>query len=524
MMRSDRISFALLVGMLALCLPEMLRAEDAQQYKLIEPLLGEQAIAVARLDLARISPLAISQVVATQSDLAATIYNTEQASKFAQSLREKAGTTAYLIYSVPTSTQLLALWVAPLGNPDNSSAALKAFPTSSRLEAAWDRKVVDGLLIVGPKQLVAEAVTALHGKAPVASAAGRASLVDVFGAVSEAPSAFAVVPSPDQRRVLSEVTPGLPEPFGGSPLRGLLQSFEWAAVGFDPTKSLRVVLQTPSDEAAADVKLQIEELQEALAKAVERSEAGDSNVRVMLPLVTALRPHAQGRQVIFDLDGEQLTTSLQPVVTVVTSAANRRQAMSQVMQLALAMHRAYEAVGNKEVEQHFPDVASIDAAGKPLLSWRVHLLPFLEQEALYREFHLDEPWDSEHNKKLIERMPDIYRLPGSMAAPGKTCVLLPVGEGTAFPNGKGLAFKEFTDGSSATILAVESDDKHAVNWTAPGDLQVNANEPSNGLGRHYGEGTVVVNADGSANFLPVTISDEQLKARFTPAGREAIER
>src|SRR5205823_10918869 len=58
--------------------------------------------------------------------------------------------------------------------------------------------------------------------------------------------------------------------------------------------------------------------------------------------------------------------------------------------------------------------------GKPLLSWRVHLLPFLEQDNLYKQFHLDEPWDSEHNKKLIARMPPVYRSSDKVAADGRT--------------------------------------------------------------------------------------------------------
>ncbi len=56
----------------------------------------------------------------------------------------------------------------------------------------------------------------------------------------------------------------------------------------------------------------------------------------------------------------------------------------------------------------FPTAAILDKNGKPLLSWRVALLPYIEQDALYRQFKLDEPWDSEHNKKLIAQMPKIY--------------------------------------------------------------------------------------------------------------------
>ena len=138
-------------------------------------------------------------------------------------------------------------------------------------------------------------------------------------------------------------------------------------------------------------------------------------------------------------------------------------------------------------------------------------MPFLDQEALYKEFHLDEPWDSEHNRKLIERMPDVYRLTTGLP-PGKTCVQLPVGAATAWPDGRGLAIREFTDGTSRTILAVETDDEHAVVWTQPADLAFDPANPTAGLGSHFGEGFLALSADGAAHFLP-----RECEAGHTPA-------
>jgi hypothetical protein len=74
-------------------------------------------------------------------------------------------------------------------------------------------------------------------------------------------------------------------------------------------------------------------------------------------------------------------------------------------QLGTALHAYHDKFG------HFPPAASYDLQGKPLLSWRVHLLPFLGEDKLYQEFHLNEPWDSDHNKKLLSRMPAVYRTP-----------------------------------------------------------------------------------------------------------------
>ena len=83
------------------------------------------------------------------------------------------------------------------------------------------------------------------------------------------------------------------------------------------------------------------------------------------------------------------------------------QRMNQFKQVAPAMHNF-----TKSAKRRFQHRRTI-CRGKPLLSWRVHILPFLEEGELYKQFRLDEPWDSEHNRKLIEKMPDAYADPDS---------------------------------------------------------------------------------------------------------------
>src|SRR5262249_61611243 len=97
-----------------------------------------------------------------------------------------------------------------------------------------------------------------------------------------------------------------------------------------------------------------------------------------------------------------------------------------------------------------------DKDGKPLLSWRVAILPYIDQQELYNEFHLDEPWDSAHNKTLIERMPRIYQPLHGKAAPFTTFYQVFVGNGAAFEKDESVDFAQFTDGTSNTLLAVEA--------------------------------------------------------------------
>ncbi len=152
-------------------------------------------------------------------------------------------------------------------------------------------------------------------------------------------------------------------------------------------------------------------------------------------------------------------------------------------------------------EQALPLPASFSKDGKPLLSWRVYILPYMEQDSLFKQFHLDEPWDSPHNRTLIDKMPSIYRMPMSKTEKGRTNYLLPVGGGAVFEADKPTKFKEITDGTSNTIMAVEADDDHAVIWTKPEDLQFDPKDPTKGLGRFYNGCLHVGFCDGSVHHM-----------------------
>ncbi len=119
------------------------------------------------------------------------------------------------------------------------------------------------------------------------------------------------------------------------------------------------------------------------------------------------------------------------------------------------------------VNDHFPPQAISDRGGKPMLSWRVAILPFLEQQALFNDFKLDEPWDSAHNKALLGRMPPTYAIPGAEAGPGMTFYRGFSGEHTLFDprHNLGIRIAQITDGTSNTLAIVET--KEAVPWTKP---------------------------------------------------------
>jgi hypothetical protein len=205
-------------------------------------------------------------------------------------------------------------------------------------------------------------------------------------------------------------------------------------------------------------------------------------------------------------------------VEAAREAARRAQSMNNLKQIALAMHIYHD------VKKGFPARASADANGKPLLSWRVHILPYVEQEALYKEFHLNEPWDSEHNKKLIAKMPAVYRQPNGDPKEFKTNYLVPVAKGTIFETLQPCKLNSIIDGTSTTIMAVEASLDRSVEWTKPDDLEIDLAAPMKGLLGLRPKGFLVAFADGSVQFLPETLGAESLRGLLTKAGGEVVNR
>ena len=160
--------------------------------------------------------------------------------------------------------------------------------------------------------------------------------------------------------------------------------------------------------------------------------------------------------------------------------------------------------------------------GRPLYSWRVLLLPYIEQEPLFKEFHLDEPWDSEHNIRLLERMPTVYAPPGhnkSLVPLHHTVLHVFVGPGTAFEGPQRLKWEDFTDGQSNTILIVEAGEP--VPWSKPEDIAFGP-DLSLELRCIFHDGFRVGMADGSVHFVRKDIDRAKLRAAITRNGGERI--
>ncbi len=208
-----------------------------------------------------------------------------------------------------------------------------------------------------------------------------------------------------------------------------------------------------------------------------------------------------------------------PAVGTARAAARRAQSANNLKQIGLAFH-TYHATTN-----HFPAAVNMGGKNRNIpSSWRVAILPYIEQQALYKQYNFDEPWDGPNNRKLIDKMPAVYAYPGpegsSSRAKGHTSYFVFTGPSTAVGAGGESGIQNFTDGTSNTILAVEG--KAEVPWTRPADIPFDPQQPLPEIGGYTPDGTNVLFADGSVHFLKNTVNPRVLKKLITRDRGEVI--
>jgi hypothetical protein len=200
----------------------------------------------------------------------------------------------------------------------------------------------------------------------------------------------------------------------------------------------------------------------------------------------------------------------------VDGAKAKAASTNNLKKIALAVHSYAD-----EHDGRFPaDI--VDKDGKPILSWRVHLLPYLEQAGLHKQFKLDQAWDSDANKKLLAKMPRVFHDPRvKVKADGHTVYQGFAGPGALFEPGKQAQFASITDGTSNTIMCVES--SVAVAWTKPADLPFDEKKDLPDFGKAYASKPLIAMCDGSTRVLDLTRTSAQtIKAAITTSGGEVL--
>jgi hypothetical protein len=197
-------------------------------------------------------------------------------------------------------------------------------------------------------------------------------------------------------------------------------------------------------------------------------------------------------------------------------ASDKQESGNNLRQIGLGLVKYMDEHG------HFPTAAICDKNDKPLLSWRVAILPFLDAGDLYKEFRLHEPWDSKHNKTLLAKMPAVYKAPGIITRkPHGTYYQVIVGQGAMFDGLIELHIRDVHDGTANTILAVEA--QRPVPWTKPEDLKYDADKPLPKLGGVFTDGFTFFTVDGTLHFCRNGFDERKMRAAITRAGGERID-
>jgi hypothetical protein len=207
---------------------------------------------------------------------------------------------------------------------------------------------------------------------------------------------------------------------------------------------------------------------------------------------------------------------LLPAVQAAREAARRMQASNNLKQIGLAIHNYHSAF--KKLPENITD-----DDGEPLLSWRVAILPFLEQAELYEQFHLDEPWDSDHNLPLSQTVISIFQDPSVPIPPDRTVFQACVGEGLVFDPAGNNRFRDIRDGTANTIMVVEVAAEESVPWAAPQDFVFDLDKnPIAKMGHTHPGGFHAAFSDGAVRFITHSIDVDLFKALLTRGGGERV--
>lgn len=489
----------------------------AQRVSLVSPYLDEKTIAIARLDL---SVIDADKVLAEATKSRPGVEITDQQRAEMQEAASKFKEVQGLVQEVQV---LLSL-------NDISRATAGALPTVIvKTQSGVDPKRVYSLYAndLDPNGPVDQAefdkACFVQGDVVVFASPGSlykfrnnvqpaviSNLEQAFTLAGNAPAQVIYAPTDQVRQELGAFT--LPPDFGID-ANTLMQGLSYGAISLSPPPGgeFKVEVQGRDPGVAQQVHSLLTNQMQQLRQFPGMSPEN-------LEILDALMPKLENDRIVLALrEGDPVFQKLEAMAIQGGAGqgggAQKMQSANNLKQIALAMHNHHDATG------------SLPQANKNGLSWRVHLLPYLEEQQLYQQFNLNEPWDSPTNRPLVEKMPSVFKHPAAKTAePGMTVYLGVAGMNSAFPPDRGLRISEFVDGTTNTAWVVEADPNFAAYWTKPDDWQLNESAPQQGLGSLWGDGSALAAmADGRVIAVKSTGDPEQLRRMFLRNDAQVID-
>jgi hypothetical protein len=486
----------------------------------IAPFIDEQTLAVIHIVPARIDPAELARLVAPLR-----AYNDQEKQRFQDAIakwkeqcQKLTVQHAFLLVSLADSNNPIA-YVLPCDTADPNSAAALLEPFIGKAKL--------GSGIKGRASFAGSKVMVGHLKSikPVE----RPELVAAFEAAGDGDIQAVLIPSSDQRRAIEEVMPLVPQELGSGPMKSLTRGVIWAAASatLTPKFSVRLRIQSESPAAAKVFSQSVPDLLNALGKELTRNPADPFDGKFKLAIA--------GNQLHANISEQDVVQTFSDFFKSAREWSDRGWRTKNLGKIALAIWNHFEAYNyypgwafygpampaksNLPFAQAQTPYTKPNKDAKPLLSWRVMILPYLGYDNLFRQFKFDEPWDSEHNRKLIAQMPAEFRTGNpKIDEAGKTRILVPVGERTIFPpNGECCTPAQVSDGLFMTIMIVEAAVESVAVWTKPGDWEFDpkAVDPIKGLLNPNANGFLASFARGQVSVISKDLGPTMLRLLFT---------
>jgi len=512
---------------LLLLLPMLSLCAQTSAEKLL-PLLDEQSFFLGRIqpgkiDLAKIMiPLVQKKAIPAAEAAALGFFLNLQKNSIEKVIDEiwfsasARDTATYFLPSIMIKTK-------PAAKTEDLLNLLKNMPLPINIQTASGQVIRKGQNSILPLSFVIREEKGFYlleqvGAVKDTKKTKRTDIVQGFDAMGSLPFGAMLFPSKDNPLDLGKIFPSLKKAKGKEgEASGILNGLKLVTLGiyFDPWR-IEMVIQTENSELANDVQKSILKAIQSIPDLVQAQveEVGKD------PVFKALAAMVKSVSIMDD-KVTIVITDFDPYFEIAARINEQNQAkaaaassMNKVKNIATALLAYHKDKGK------FPPAATLSKEGKPLLSWRVQILPYLGHNFLYKQFRQNEPWDSEHNKKFIRRIPPSFRESQENFDKGTTPFQAPVGIATLFtPGGTGTNSIQIINELSNTIMLVKvPEDKTAI-WTKPEDWEIDISLPAKDLLKGFSNAIVFACADGEVKAIPLKEAEEKIKSMLVIEGK-----
>jgi hypothetical protein len=512
---------------LLLLLPMVSLCAQTSAEKLL-PLLDEQSFFLGRIqpgkiDLAKIMiPLVQKKAIPAAEAAALGFFLNLQKNSIEKVIDEiwfsasARDTATYFLPSIMIKTK-------PAAKTEDLLNLLKNMPLPINIQTASGQVIRKGQNSILPLSFVIREEKGFYlleqvGAVKDTKKTKRTDIVQGFDAMGSLPFGAMLFPSKDNPLDLGKIFPSLKKAKGKEgDASGILNGLKLVTLGIylDPWR-IEMVIQTENSELANDVQKSILKAIQSIPDLVQAQveEVGKD------PVFKALAAMVKSVSIMDD-KVTIVITDFDPYFEIAARINEQNQAkaaaalsMNKVKNIATALLAYHKDKGK------FPPAATLSKEGKPLLSWRVQILPYLGHNFLYKQFRQNEPWDSEHNKKFIRRIPPSFRESQENFDKGTTPFQAPVGIATLFtPGGTGTNSIQIINELSNTIMLVKvPEDKTAI-WTKPEDWEIDISLPAKDLLKGFSNAIVFACADGEVKAIPLKEAEEKIKSMLVIDGK-----